>query len=57
MQITPCSKSTELQGQSWDEECASGWSSSLKSKLHGTPYSVFESSCVVKSLAGFLGAV
>lgn len=45
MQITPCLKSTELQDQSWDKECASGWSSSLKTKLRGTPYPVFEFLC------------
>lgn len=55
MQITPCLKSTELQDQSWGKDCASGWSSSLITKLHGTHYSV--SFCVLKSFAHSLGAV
>lgn len=42
---SPGLKSTELQDQSWDKDCASGWSSSLKTKLRGTPCSVFEFLC------------
>lgn len=53
MEITACSKSTELRDQSWDEECANGWSSSLKTK----PLILYlKSLSVVKSLAGLLGA-
>ncbi|KAF2975406.1 hypothetical protein EK904_001972 [Melospiza melodia maxima] len=33
-----------LSSQSWDEECARGWSCSLRTPPHGTPDSVFEGS-------------